>query len=56
MEYLYAYRGKPLDDSQQSMTFRVTVSSPDHTLTNDEVTAARTAIIQQLRAAGYELR
>jgi phenylalanyl-tRNA synthetase beta chain len=56
VEYLYAYRGKPLDDSQQSMTFRVTVSSADHTLTNDEVTAARTAIIEQLRAAGYELR
>jgi phenylalanyl-tRNA synthetase beta chain len=56
VEYLYAYRGKPLADDQQSMTFRVTVSSPDHTLTNEEVTAARNAIIDRLRQSGYELR
>jgi phenylalanyl-tRNA synthetase beta chain len=56
VEYLYAYRGKPLADDRQSMTFRVTVSSPDHTLTNEEVTAARNAIIERLRQSGYELR
>lgn len=56
VEYLYAYRGKPLADDQQSMTFRVTVSSPDRTLTSEEVSAARVAIIERLKRSGYELR
>ncbi len=54
--FLYSYQGKPLPEDRQSMSFRVTVSAADHTLSNDEVTAVRNAIITELKAAGYELR
>jgi phenylalanyl-tRNA synthetase beta chain len=54
--YLYSYRGKPLADDQQSMSFRVSVSAADHTLSAEEVTAARTRILDGLRQAGYSLR
>jgi phenylalanyl-tRNA synthetase beta chain len=56
VSFLYSYQGKPLPADRQSLSFRVTVSAPDHTLSNDEVTAIRNAIIASLRAAGYELR
>jgi phenylalanyl-tRNA synthetase beta chain len=56
VQYLYSYRGKPLPDDRQSMTFRVTVSAPDRTLSSDEVSAIRAGIIESLRAAGYDLR
>jgi phenylalanyl-tRNA synthetase beta chain len=56
VEYLYSYRGNPLPEDRQSMTYRVTVSSPDHTLTTDEVNGVRSGIIEALRSQGYELR
>jgi len=56
IEYLYTYRGQPLPEDRQSITFRVTVSAEDHTLSNEEVTALRNALIQALRQAGFELR
>ncbi len=56
VSYLYSYRGKPLADDQQSMSFRVSVSAPDHTLSAEEVTAARTRILDSLRTAGYSIR
>lgn len=54
--FLYSYQGKPLPEDRQSLSFRVTVSAPDHTLSSQEVTAIRNAIIERLRAAGHELR
>jgi phenylalanyl-tRNA synthetase beta chain len=56
VEYLYTYRGQPLPEDRQSVTLRVTVSASDHTLTSEEVTARREAIIARLRALGHELR
>ena len=56
VEYLYAYRGKPLPDNRQSLTYRVTLSAPDRTLLSEDLTAVRSSIIDALRAAGYELR
>ncbi len=56
VEYLYAYRGAPLPEDRQSVTFRITVSAPDRTLSNDEVAAIRNGIIMALRTKGYELR
>lgn len=56
VEYLYSYRGKPLNDDQQSLSYRVTVSSADHTLSNDEVTTVRESILAALKAGGFELR
>ena len=56
VEYLYAYRGKPLPDDRQSLTYRVTLSAPDRTLSSEDLTAVRSSLIDALRAAGYELR
>jgi phenylalanyl-tRNA synthetase beta chain len=54
--YVYSYRGAPLSPGEQSMTFRVRVSAPDRTLSSEEVSAVRAAIIESLRGAGYGLR
>lgn len=56
VEYLYTYRGQPLPDDRQSVTFRVTVSAEDHTLSNEEVTALRNTLIEALHKAGFGLR
>lgn len=45
-----------LPDGQRSLSYRVTVGAPDRTLAAEEVNAVRTAIVDGLRAAGYELR
>jgi phenylalanyl-tRNA synthetase beta chain len=55
-EFLYRYQGAPLPTDRQSLTYRITVSAPDHTLSSEEVNAVRTGIITALRAAGYDLR
>ncbi|MBI5084969.1 MAG: phenylalanine--tRNA ligase subunit beta [Acidobacteria bacterium] len=54
--FLYSYQGAPLPEDRQSLSFRVTVSASDHTLSNDELTGIRGGIIASLKAAGYELR
>ena len=56
VEYLYSYRGQPFPEDRQSMTYRVTLTAPDRTLSSDEVGAVRSGIIDALRAEGYELR
>ena len=56
VEYLYSYRGKPFPEDRQSLTYRVTLSAPDRTLSSDEASAVRSAIIDALRGDGYELR
>ena len=56
VEYLYSYRGQPFPDDRQSLTYRVTLTAPDRTLSSDEASAVRSAIIEVLREEGYELR
>ena len=56
VEYLYSYRGQPFPEDRQSLTYRVTLTAPDRTLSSDEASAVRSAIIDALRAEGYELR
>jgi phenylalanyl-tRNA synthetase beta chain len=56
VEYLYSYRGQPFPDDRQSLTYRVTLTAPDRTLSSDEASAVRSAIIDALREDGYELR
>jgi phenylalanyl-tRNA synthetase beta chain len=56
VEYLYSYRGAPLPQETQSLTFRIVVGAADHTLTNEEVTAIRQGIVDTLAVAGYDLR
>lgn len=56
VEFLYSYQGHPLPEDRQSLSYRITVSASDHTLSNDELTTIRAAIIEALRTTGYELR
>jgi phenylalanyl-tRNA synthetase beta chain len=56
VEFVRQYVGPPLDEGRKSVSFRVTVGSAERTLSSDEVSAVREAIIAQMQAAGYELR
>ncbi|MCS7024357.1 MAG: phenylalanine--tRNA ligase subunit beta [Bryobacteraceae bacterium] len=54
--FLRQYEGPPLEEGLKSVSFRITVAAPDHTLSNDEVSAIRERMIRGMRAQGYELR
>jgi len=54
--YLRQYSGPPLAAGQKSVSFRLTVGSPDRTLSSEEVGQLRAAIIDGMRGLGYELR
>lgn len=45
-----------LPTGDRSLSYRLTMGATDRTLSADEVTAVRNAVIEGLRAAGYELR
>jgi phenylalanyl-tRNA synthetase beta chain len=56
IEYVRQYSGPPLPEGTKSVSYRVTVSAPDRTLSSDEVGAIRQRIIDGMRGLGYELR
>jgi phenylalanyl-tRNA synthetase beta chain len=56
IEYLRQYAGAPLAEGSKSMSYRLTVSAADHTLSSEEVTAMRDGIINGMRLLGFELR
>jgi phenylalanyl-tRNA synthetase beta chain len=56
VQYVRQYAGPPLPEGQKSVTFRVTIGSPERTLSSDEITEARTAISAELRMHGYDFR
>jgi phenylalanyl-tRNA synthetase beta chain len=45
-----------LPTGERSLSYRLTVGAPDRTLSAEEVTAARTAVIDGMKAAGYGLK
>lgn len=45
-----------LPSGERSLSYRLTVGAPDRTLSAEEVTAVRTAVIDGLQTAGYQLR
>lgn len=45
-----------LPDGQRSLTFRTTVAHRERTLTQEEITAQRDAMIAALKSSGFELR
>ncbi len=55
VQFLRQYEGPPIEAGRKSVTFRVTVSSLERTLSSGEVNAVREAIIAGLRESGYEL-
>ena len=56
IEYIRQYSGPPLPENTKSVSFRLTVGSPERTLSSDEAGAIRARIIESMRGLGYELR
>jgi len=56
IEWLREYSGKPLEAGEKSVSYRVTVGSPERTLSSDEITGIRESIIAGMQAQGYKLR
>jgi phenylalanyl-tRNA synthetase beta chain len=56
IEFVRQYSGAPLAEGTKSVSYRLTFAAPDRTLSSEEVGVARAAIIDGMRAAGFELR
>ena len=56
VEFVREYAGPPLPEGTKSVSFRVTVGSPERTLSSEEVGEIRARMIEGMRGLGYELR
>jgi phenylalanyl-tRNA synthetase beta chain len=56
IDFLRQYSGPPVPEGSQSVSFRLTVAAPDHTLSAEEAGAIRARIIEGMRGLGYDLR
>ncbi len=56
IEFLRQYSGAPLMEGTKSVSYRLTISSGERTLTAEDLTRVRTRIIEGMRGLGYELR
>ena len=56
IEYVRQYSGPPLPENFKSVSFRLTVGSPERTLSSEEAGAIRSRIIDGMRGLRYELR
>jgi phenylalanyl-tRNA synthetase beta chain len=56
IQFVRQYAGPPLAEGTKSVSFRLTVGSPERTLSSEEIAAIRGAIIDRMREQGYELR
>jgi phenylalanyl-tRNA synthetase beta chain len=56
VQFVRQYVGPPLDEDKKSVSFRVTVGSPERTLSSEEIGEIRAGIIGRMRELGYELR
>ncbi len=56
IDFVRQYDGPPLSAGQKSVTYRLDVGAPDHTLSADEVTDIRNRIISGMRELGFEFR
>jgi phenylalanyl-tRNA synthetase beta chain len=56
IQFVRQYAGPPLAEGTKSVSFRLTVGSPERTLSADEIAAIRATIILRMRDLGYELR
>jgi phenylalanyl-tRNA synthetase beta chain len=56
IQFVREYSGPPLEPGAKSVSFRLTVGSPERTLASEEVGAIRERIIEGMRGLGYELR
>jgi len=56
IQFLRQYSGPPLAEGAKSVSFRLTLGSPERTLSSEEVSEIRSRIIEGMRELGYELR
>ena len=56
IEFVRQYSGPPLEEGRKSVSFRLTVGSPERTLSSEEIGEIRAQIIAGMRAQGYDLR
>jgi len=56
IQFVRQYTGAPLEEGRKSVSFRLTVGSPERTLSSEEVGEIRARIIEKMRELGYELR
>lgn len=56
IEFVRQYEGPPLPEGKKSVSYRLTVSATDRTLSSEEVGAVRQKIIDGMRGLGYDLR
>ena len=56
IQFVRQYSGAPLEEGQKSVSFRLTVGSPERTLSSYEAAGIRNNIIERMRELGYELR
>ena len=56
IQFVRQYSGAPLEEGRKSVSFRLTVGSPERTLSSEEVGEIRGRIIERMREMGYELR
>jgi phenylalanyl-tRNA synthetase beta chain len=56
IEFQRQYSGAPLAEGTKSVSYRLTISSSERTLTAQDLTRARARIIDGMRGLGYELR
>jgi phenylalanyl-tRNA synthetase beta chain len=56
IQFLRQYTGPPLEEDRKSVSFRLTLGSPERTLSSEEVGEIRGRIIEGMRERGYELR
>jgi len=56
IQFVREYAGPPLPEGSKSVSFRLTVGSPERTLSSEEVGRIRAGIIEGMRGLGYELR
>jgi phenylalanyl-tRNA synthetase beta chain len=56
IQFVRQYSGPPLEEGKKSVSFRVTLGSPERTLSSEEVGEIRAKIIEAMRGLGYELR
>lgn len=50
------FRGESIGEAKKSLAFSVTLRAPDHTLSDDEVTATRAALVAAAESLGATLR
>jgi phenylalanyl-tRNA synthetase beta chain len=56
LELFDEFRGDAIGEGNKSLAWSVVLRAPDHTLSDDEVTAARAALIDAAEELGAALR